>query len=255
MRLSYREYGSGRPLVILHGLFGCADNWHTLARRMEGKRRLIAADLRNHGRSPHSDEFTFPAMAADVQELLDELDLGRADILGHSLGGKVAMELALEHPERVERLIVVDIAPKRYAPHHVELKDAMLALDLSRVSSRREAERELAKRVENRSVRLFLLKNLTVGEDGSYRWQLNLEGINRSFHETGAPIAEGRRFDGPTLFLRGGRSGYIELPEDEALIHRLFPQAEMNTIDGATHWVHAERPDAVIEAIEGFLSP
>lgn len=253
MLLSYREYGEGRPLVILHGLFGSRDNWHTVARRLQGKRRVITADLRNHGRSPHSELFTFPAMASDVVELLSSLKISKADLLGHSLGGKVAMELTLERPDLVRGLVAADIAPKRYLPHHVDLKDAMLALDLSAVASRRDAERELASRVPNRSVQLFLLKNLIPDEAGGYRWQLNLEGIAASFEETGTPIAGDRSFDGPTLFLRGERSDYVDPRADEPLIHSLFPRARIETIEGATHWLHADRPDAVVEAVDRFL--
>lgn len=253
MRLSYREYGQGRALVILHGLFGSGDNWHTLARRLQGERRVITADLRNHGRSPHSESFTFPAMASDVVELLAALGLSEADLLGHSLGGKVAMELALEHPDLVRRLIVADIAPKRYRPHHVELKDALLALDLRSITSRRDAERELAQRVPNRTVQLFLLKNLISDEGGGYRWRLNLEGIAANFEETGVPIARGRSFDGPTLFLRGELSDYVDAQSDEPLIRSLFPRAQIETVRGATHWIHADQPDAVVDAVGRFL--
>ncbi len=242
------------PLVVLHGLFGSGDNWHTIARRLESNRRVITADLRNHGDSPHSELFTFPAMAGDVVELLAERRLESADILGHSLGGKVGMELALSAPELVRRLIVVDIAPKRYRPHNVELRDAMLALDLHTIETRREAERALAERVPNRSVRLFLLKNLVHAEEGGFRWKLNLEGITRSFENTGEPIAPGRRFEGPVLFLYGGNSGYLDPEADREYITELFPRAELHEVENATHWVHADRPDEVIAEIERFLS-
>jgi len=255
VRLNFREYGAGDPpLIILHGLFGSAENWHTIARRMEGRRRIIAADLRNHGDSPHDDVFTFPAMASDVAELLDLEGIASADILGHSLGGKVAMELALARPELVSHLVVVDIAPKRYRPHNVDLKDAMLSIDLAAVGSRRDAEGQLAKRVENRTIRLFLLKNLDRDDEGAYRWRMNLEGVSSNFEETGQPIAGGRSFEGPVLFLRGDRSDYVNEEEDEPLIHALFPNALIRTVHEATHWVHADQPDQVIDAVEDFLS-
>lgn len=255
MRLSYREYGSGDPpLVILHGLFGSGDNWHSIARQLQSSRRVVTVDLRNHGRSPHSDLFTFPAMAQDVEELFSEVNIQSADVLGHSLGGKVAMELALAWSSFVRRLIVVDIAPKRYQPHNVELKDAMLELDLTMVHSRKDAERALARRVPNRSVQLFLLKNLVREEDGSYRWQLNLTGIAESFAETGMPIAGGRAFDGPALFLIGERSDYVDEQDDGPLIHTLFPKAIIRSVEGASHWVHADRPQEVVRAVDGFLS-
>lgn len=253
MKLHFREYGGGAsPLVILHGLFGSGDNWHTIARRLEGGRRIIAPDLRNHGNSPHSDDFSFPDMASDVAELLENLGIPRADLLGHSLGGKVGMELALSRPALVNRLIVVDIAPKQYAPHNADLKDAMLELDLSSIGSRRDAERQLASRVPNRTVQLFLLKNL-VHEGGGYRWRLNLDGIARSFSRTGTAIAAGRRFDGPALFLNGELSDYVDIEADRPLIEQLFPRAEIRTVKGATHWVHADQPEQVVAAIEQFL--
>ena len=255
MRLKTREYGEGGiPLLVLHGLFGSGDNWHTIARRLESKRRVIAADLRNHGDSPHSELFTFPAMAGDAAELLADRRIDSADILGHSLGGKVGMELALSRPELVRRLIVVDIAPKRYRPHNVELRDAMLALDLETIETRREAERALAERVPDRTVQLFLLKNLVHAEGGGFRWRLNLEGITRSFENTGEPIAPGRRFVGPVLFLYGGESDYLDPEADRDYILELFPRAELRRVAGATHWVHADRPDEVVAEIERFLS-
>lgn len=255
MRLHTRDYGEdGFPLVVLHGLFGSGDNWHTIARRLGSSRRIVSPDLRNHGDSPHSELFTFPAMAGDVAELLHDRRFESADILGHSLGGKVGMELALSSPELVRRLIVVDIAPKRYRPHNVELRDAMLALDLDKIETRREAERALAERVPDRTVQLFLLKNLVHGEERGFRWRLNLEGISRSFENTGEPIAPGRRFEGPVLFLYGDRSDYLDPESDRAYITELFPRAEIRRVDGATHWVHADRPDEVVGEIERFLS-
>ncbi|HUX19971.1 MAG TPA: alpha/beta fold hydrolase, partial [Spirochaetia bacterium] len=255
VKLSTRDYGTGEPiLLMLHGLFGSGDNWHTIARRLEANRHIVTADLRNHGDSPHSDLFTFPAMAADIRELLDLRGVASADLLGHSLGGKVAMEFALSHPEAVGHLIVVDIAPKRYRPHNIELRDAMLALDLSSIRTRRDAEDALSKRVPERSVQLFLLKNLVHEENGGFHWRLNLEGISKSFDETGVPIARGRRFDGPVLFLYGERSNYVEPREDAPLIYELFPNAQIRSIENATHWVHADAPNEVVREIEGFLS-
>lgn len=254
MKLHFREYGSGSPpLLILHGLFGSGDNWHTIARRLEKGRRVVAADLRNHGQSPHSELFTFPAMASDAAELLDHLGISTADVLGHSLGGKVGMELALSRPGLVRRLVVVDIAPKSYAPHNADLKDAMLELDLSSIRSRRDTEERLAARVPDRTVQLFLLKNLIHEGDGSFRWRINLDGIARNFSETGAPIAGRRRFEGPVLFLRGELSDYIDPTADRPLIESLFPNARLQTVNGATHWVHADRPEEVVAAVEEFL--
>lgn len=238
---------------MLHGLFGSGDNWHTIARRLEANRHVVTADLRNHGESPHSDIFTYTAMAGDVAELIALRGLANADLLGHSLGGKVAMELALSHPDSVRRLIVVDIAPKSYRPHNIELRDAMLSLDLSAVRSRRDAERALSQKVPDRSVLLFLLKNLIHAADGGFHWQLNLDGITKSFDETGMPISRGRLFEGPVLFLYGGDSDYVEPEEDAPLIKELFPNAVIHPVAHATHWVHADAPDVVVHEIESFL--
>ena len=255
MRLHFREYGSGdRPLLILHGLFGSADNWHTIARRLGERFRVVTADLRNHGKSPHSDVFTFPAMAGDVAELIDELGGGPVDLAGHSLGGKVAMELALSRPELVRRLVSLDMAPKEYPPHHTELRDALLSLDLERIGSRKEAERQLSLRVHDRAVVLFLLKSLVHRGDGGFAWQLNLRGIADSFSETGKPIEGGRSFGGPALFLVGALSDYVDPAADLSLIRSLFPQAVIRRVEAAGHWLHAEQPEQIIAALAGFLA-
>ena len=253
MKLHYREYGAGRPLIILHGLFGSGDNWHTIALRLQDRFHVFAPDLRNHGASPHSDIFTVSVMAEDAAELIGEVGQGAAHVAGHSLGGKVAMELALSRPDLVERLVVVDIAPKGYPPHHADLRDAMLSLDFAAVHSRRDAERLLSERIADNRVVLFLLKNLAHDGDGRYRWKLNLAAISAGLPKTGEAIQAGRTFSGPTLFLTGANSGYVDPERDRPQILSLFPNASIRSIAGAGHWLHAERPDEVVAALSEFL--
>ncbi len=254
MLLNFREYGErrGEPLLILHGLFGSLDNWHTIARRLSEERWTVTVDLRNHGASPHSSQLSYPLLAADVVELIERLAAERVALLGHSMGGKTAMELALSHPARIERLIVVDIAPKRYPPHYEDLRDAMLSVDAAAIGSRREAEEALARRIPDQALRLFLLKNLKRGEGGRFRWQLDLPSISANFDRIWAAIDGDRSFAGPALFVRGKRSDYI-LDADLPAIQRLFPGARLSTIEDAGHWVQADQPDALVDAAASFL--
>ncbi len=254
MLLNFREYGepSDEPLLILHGLFGSLDNWHTVAGRLAEERWTVTVDLRNHGGSPHSPDFSYPLLAEDVAEVIDHLGAERAAVLGHSMGGKAAMELALSRPARVTRLIVVDIAPKRYPPHYEDLRDAMLSVDFETIGSRREAEAALARRIPDKALRLFLLKNLSRDDRGRFHWELDLPSIAANFDEIWAAIDGERSYSGPVLFLRGARSTYI-LEEDLSSIRRLFPRALLETIAGAGHWVHAEQPEALIGVVGSFL--
>ncbi len=253
MRLHFREYGSGDPLIVLHGLFGSGDNWHTLAQSLAERYRVFTVDLRNHGKSPHSPEFTYEVMARDVAELMEALDLQAARLLGHSMGGKVAMELALSRGASVGALVVVDISPRRYEPHNVELRDALLSIDPARLPSRKDAERALAALVPDRTVQLFLLKNLVRGDDGAFRWQLDLQSIASSFDEIWTEIDGERSYRGPALFVRGALSDYVD-ESDLPRIRRLFPSATLATVEGAGHWVQADRPEELLGIVEDFLS-
>lgn len=249
--LASLEYGTGRPLFILHGLFGSARNWSTIARRLGERRHAVALDLRNHGSSPWTGDMDYPAMAADVRDAI--APLGRAAVLGHSMGGKAAMTLALLYPGLVERLVVVDIAPVAYAARsHGEFIRAMQAADLS-VERRAQVEAQLRGGVPDAALRAFLLQNL-VSEDGTMRWRLNLDVLLAHMDEImGWPEeTAGRHYDGPTLFLVGGTSDYIR-PEYHDRMRTLFPKAEIRTIEGAGHWPHAEQPDRFVEMVENFL--
>ena len=241
--------GGGVPLVIAHGLFGSARNWGVLSKRLADARRVIAVDMRNHGTSPRGDSQAYHDMAGDLAEVIAAHG-GRADLLGHSMGGKAAMVLALSRPETVRRLIVADIAPVAYGHTQSHLIAAMRAVDLSAVVSRRDAEAQLAAHVGEPDVRAFLLQSLDL-RDGP-RWLLNLDVLDREMPGIiGFPKVAGS-FDRPALFLTGGASDYVR-PAHHDRIRALFPAARFETIAGAGHWLHAERPREVEAAVRAFL--
>ncbi len=246
--------GHGQPLIILHGLFGTSDNWQTLARRLAEHYNVFLVDLRNHGRSPHDDLHNYDVMAADVLELVDELQIPTPAIMGHSMGGKVAMNYALKYPTRLTKLIVVDIAPKAYPPHHDEIIDALQSVDLSTVTSRSEVDAQLAKTIHEDEVRLFLMKNLYRKEDNTFDWRMNLDAIEKNYEKIAAPITSDTPFKKSTLFIKGGRSRYIKPEDVYGSIEHLFTLVEVETIPEAGHWVHAEAPDKVYELVTRFLS-
>lgn len=255
MELYYQRYGDeGPPLIILHGLLGASGNWHTLSRNVFSEHfQVFAVDQRNHGRSPHADRFDYEVMADDMKAFMEQHGLSEAHLLGHSMGGKTAMHVALQHPEKVDRLIVVDMAPKAYPPHHEQILEALRGLDLSTFDSREEIDAALAEEISSKPVRQFLLKNLSYDGEGDYTWQMNLEGIYQSYDEILAGIDTERTFDGPALFVRGETSDYVT-EEDLPRIRKNFPQAELRTVKGAGHWVHADQPEAFAEVVMEFLS-
>ncbi len=252
MNLNYIEYGRGRPLAILHGLLGSLDNWHTLSKTLAASFRVLAVDQRNHGRSPHSDVFTYDAMAQDLAELFDRLRIESASVLGHSMGGKTAMQLALSHPERVQKLVVVDISPRAYPPLHDELLDAMLSVNLADYQSRQQVDRALEARIPEFPVRQFLLKNLSRDKSGGFSWKANLEVISKNYAEIARQITSRTPFRKPTLFIKGSRSHYI-LDSDTPAIRQLFPLATISTID-AGHWIHADSPKIFLDLVLKFLN-
>lgn len=253
MKLHYKEMGHGQPLLILHGLFGTLDNWQTLAKRLAEHYNVFLVDLRNHGRSPHSEQHDYDAMADDVLRLVDDLQIPTPAIMGHSMGGKVAMNYALKHPTHITKLIVVDIAPKAYPPHHDEIIDALKSVDLSTVTSRGDVDAQLAKTISQESVRLFLMKNLYRKEDNTFGWRMNLAAIDKNYENVAASVASDVPFKKSTLFIKGGRSRYI-LPEDVyGSIEHLFTLVEVETIPNAGHWVHAEAPNEVYGLVTRFL--
>lgn len=252
LELHHRVAGEGDPLIVLHGLFGSLENLGGVTQRLTDGWQVHALDLRNHGRSPHADDMGYPAMADDVIHYMDRQGLDRAAVLGHSMGGKTAMEIALDHPDRVERLIVADIAPVDYPPHHDDIIDGLTGLDLGRLKSRGEADKALSAKVPVAAVRQFLLKNLVRADDGGYRWRLNLDAIERHYDQiAAAPTAQGP-FEGPTLFIKGGDSDYIT-DEHRSAVSRLFPRAQLRIIQGTGHWLHAEKADLFATLCRRFL--
>ena len=251
MILHYQEYGNGQPLVILHGLLGSLDNWHTLSKTFAVSFRVLAVDQRNHGRSPHSDVCTYDAMAEDLIELLDHLKIPSAHLLGHSMGGKTAMQFALSNPSRVDRLIVVDIAPREYPRLHDEILDALASVNLSASASRQQIDDELSKRIPDLAVRQFLMKNLTRDCGRVFTWKANLQAIRRNYTEIAREITSEMPFPGPTLFVKGDRVDYV-LDSDVPMIKKLFPIAQIVRVN-AGHWIHAEAPMVFADIVTSFL--
>lgn len=253
LSLHHGEFGRGRPLIILHGLFGSGANWKSVARRLGAAYRVILPDLRNHGASPHAESMGYEEMGADVLGLLDKKGLPRAFLLGHSLGGKVAMTLALFHPERVAAMVAVDVAPVYYQHRFDWLIETLRALPLRTLTDRAEADHLLSHSIGDARLRQFLLQNL-VHRDQGFGWRIHLEAIHATMEDLlGFPdLTAGAPFLGPSLFIAGERSDYIR-PEYTAAIRERFPRAEMVTIPGTGHWVHVENPQAFLAALAPFL--
>ena len=248
MQLNYQTTGQGKPLVLIHGLFGSADNWCAIAKYFAQHFQVISIDLRNHGRSPHSDSQTYPEMAEDLLALCDALGLLEIYLLGHSLGGKVAMQFATQYPERVCKLIVVDMAMRAYADEHTELMDAMQAVDLSQMQSRSEVDKALSQSIPNLMVRQFLLTNL-VKRGEQLQWRINLPALKANYAKLISAISV--QFEKPSLFIRGESSDYVS-ESDVVEIQTHFPNAEVISLP-TKHWVHAEQPQLFIQAVEKFL--
>ena len=238
------------PLVVAHGLFGSGRNWATLARRFAETRSVATVDLRNHGDSPWSAAMDYPSMGADLLAAAEPV----AALLGHSMGGKAAMAAALQAPEKVAALVVADIAPIPYAHSHASFIEAMRSVDLAAITRRSDADPMLATAIPEAPLRAFILQNLVI-EGGVARWRLNLEGLAQAMPDLlGWPEAlTHKRYEGPALFIRGGASEYAPA-EADAAIRAAFPEAEIAVIDGAGHWLHAERPAAFFEAVSAWLS-
>ena len=251
MLLHYKELGEGKPLVILHGLFGTSDNWQTHAKKLGEYYRVILVDQRNHGHSPWSEDFTYEYLADDLERLIIHLGIDQFTLIGHSMGGKTAMYYSQKYPTRLEKMVIVDIGIKQYPMHHNEIIKGIKSLDLTTISSRSAAEQAMIPFVDSYGVRQFLLKNLYWVEKGKLAWRMNVDVLEREMEEILAPIPNIEVWT-PTLFLRGAMSNYI-LDEDWDAIEEIFPDATLETIDNAGHWVHSEQPDEFIEMVLGFI--
>lgn len=252
MKLSYKEYGKGYPLIILHGLFGISDNWRTLAVRFAKHFHVYVPDQRNHGRSPHDNDLTYEALVRDLKEFFDDHQIKDCNILGHSMGGKMGMRFALEYPDHINKLIVVDIAPKYYPVLHRDIINSMKNLDFEKIHSRKDADAALKEFIPQPSIRQFLLKNLKRNKKGKFNWRINLEAIDNNMEAISNGFKTNKSCHCPSLFIRGDLSYYVH-DSDITEIERLFPNASLVTIGGATHWLHAEKPDEFFELSIKFL--
>lgn len=250
MKLHYRELGEGQPLVILHGLFGNSDNWQTHAKKLSEYFRVILVDQRNHGHSDWSDEFSYDLMAADLNELFIDLNLKKAIVLGHSMGGKTAIRFTQLYPSKIEKLIVVDIGVKEYPMHHEEILKGLHSIDLEKVTTRSEAEEILSKYIPSNGVRQFLLKNLYWIEKGKLAWRMNIPVLEKEMPEILTVLPNNEIFNS-TLFIRGMHSNYI-LDEDIPQLEDQFTDFQIVSIENAGHWVHAEAPLEFIEKVLEF---
>lgn len=237
-------------LVILHGLFGSKDNWRNIAKALETDRDVYPLDLPNHGQAPHIHSLAFPDMAKALHDTLQEIPQP-FDLAGHSLGGKLALQIAHDSPQSVRKLCVLDIAPKAYPPHHQHILDGLSAVPLSEINGRSDAEPYLATHITSPMLRLFLLKSLKKTDEG-FTWQFNLPAIVDQYDTIAAPPILSHPINHPTLFLRGALSQYV-LDTDSALLQETCPNSSCQTIEKAGHWLHAENPADVIAAIESFL--
>jgi esterase len=252
MHLYHRSYGSGHPLIILHGLLGSSDNWQIMAKEFGSLFQTFTLDARNHGRSPHSDEFSYRIMSEDVRYFMDLYKLQSTILLGHSMGGKTAMKFALTYPDRVEKLVVVDIAPRAYGLIQDPILEALASLKLYIYRDREEIDADLAKKIPELAVRQFLMKNLLRNENQKFIWKMNLDVIRNKYAEIDAAIVSERSFEKPALFMRGELSEYIT-PQDESAIKKMFPKATIATISGAGHWIHADAPGEFAQTLMNFL--
>lgn len=252
MKLFFREYGTGdKPLLILHGLFGSSRNWHSIAQQLS-EYHVYVPDARNHGASPWAGDMNYAVMVEDVLTFIDKHALGQVIVCGHSMGGKTAMLAALQYPERVRALVVVDIAPVKYAHDFDAFITAMQAVDPATITRRSEADAALGEMIDDPYIRSFLLQNL-VASEGRYQWRLNLQVLADAMPLIADFPGADTSYTGPVLFLGGSRSGYVK-PAFHEDIYRLFPNAEIETIAAAGHWLHAEQPGVFLARMHDFLA-
>ena len=254
IQLHFKKYGDeGKPLIILHGFLGSLDNWHTLSTLWSKNGIAVyAVDLRNHGRSPHTEHHSIDLMVDDLKDFMNEHHLSSATILGHSMGGKVAMQFALTFPEMVDKLIVADIAPKKYKPGHDNVFKAIFNVDLDSIKTRKEAEEAMISFLPDFGTRQFILKNMERNDEGKYSWKFNLETLFKEYDEVTKEIQPENTFSGETLFIRGGLSKYIR-DNDIETIKNIFPNSRIVTIENAGHWLHADKPEDFSKLVLDFL--
>lgn len=249
--LNYQQSGNGKNIILIHGLFGRLENLAMVAKPLAESYCVTSVDVRNHGNSFHADVMDYPTMAQDIVNLMQHLAIKSAVVLGHSMGGKIAMELALTSPELVEKLIVADIAPVEYPPHHNKIITGLKSLDFTVIKQRKDADKQLAKYVDEIGVRQFLLRNLSNDND-QLSFKCNVNNIAKNYPQIMKTYQGSQTYQGPTLFIKGANSNYI-MPEHRNEILRLFPQSRARVIQGAGHWLHAEKTAAFNRSVESFL--
>ena len=252
MELFHRQAGEGKPVIILHGLFGTSDNWQIIAKKMAETHQVFTVDLRNHGQTFHSDEFGYGLMAEDIEEFIDTHSIEKPVIIGHSMGGKVAMRSALLFPEKITSIISVDMAPKYYPVRHERIIDALTNARIADAASRKEIDEQLAVKIPNFGERQFLMKNLKRKQEGGFEWKMNLPIISSKIENLGEAIHGDEIIHVPALFIRGSNSDYI-LDSDFPEIQKTFPESEFVTIEDAGHWVHADKPQELLDAFYDFF--
>lgn len=256
MKLFFRRFGNGDPVIILHGLFGISDNWVSIGKRLAKDFTVYIPDLRNHGQSPHSTVFNFPALVEDLLEFTEENNLKNIILIGHSLGGIISMHFALQHPLIIRKIVVVDISLRKYQNYdeHQQIIDAMLRVDFSNVHKRSDIDKQMMNTIPSPKLRHFILKNVYWRDKDILDWRLDLAILNENLPLIYESTTDETKFLGPALFIRGGLSDYI-LDEDLDEIYKKFPQAELSTVSNATHWVHADAPEEFLDVVSGFLLP
>ena len=250
--LNHKIFGQGDPIIILHGLFGMLDNWQTIAKKLAENYMVILVDQRDHGKSAHTEEFNYKVLAEDLPVFMEENWMHEAHIIGHSMGGKTAMQFAVDNPDMVEKLIIVDIGPKAYQAGHDIIFKALRGVSINEVTSRGEVEDAIGKYIDDAGVRLFLMKNLQRKKEGGFRWKMNLELLYREYPNIIDAIAYNEPVDVDTLFIYGKKSHYIEPSEIDG-IKEIFSKSTFEALD-AGHWIHAERPKELLQLVNEFLT-
>ncbi len=255
MKLAFREFGSGQPLIILHGLFGQSDNWNTLAKQFAEKGfRVFTVDQRNHGLSPHSDEWNYELMAADLKEFIDDHVLRHPIVMGHSMGAKTLLFFEWKYPGLAAKLIFADMAARAYPPHHNEVFKALHAVDFEKVKTRKEAESIMMEYLPDFGTRQFLLKNIywKNSDANLMAWRFNLDAITKNYDSIMVTVPEFVS-NSPALIIKGGNSNYVS-SSDEADYKKRFPESTFVSLEGSGHWVHAEKPKEFFETVLQFIT-
>lgn len=252
MKLNFKTFGEGEPVIILHGLFGMLDNWQTFGKKLAEFYQVFLIDQRDHGKSPHTSDFDYQLLANDLKSFMDQQGLSKVKLIGHSMGGKTIMQFAMDYPELIEKMIVVDIGVKQYTGGHEDIIQALQSVPVSEIASRNEAEEILSQTIKEKGVRLFLMKNLSRNPEGGYRWKMNLDLLERNYPVIMSWNLLENYSEVNSLFVKGGNSKYI-LEKDATGIYAVFPNADIQTIDDAGHWIHAEKPLELLNMVLSYF--